>query len=137
MVVMIFLLFTLKDKEVIFQGDPLLSKKQGNDKEYYKNSKWEKYGYIDLVEFETYINENYSKTLDYGASVYVFKCGPDGEDVLYWSKYYGVFPTNTGASALSWNLSDSIGDAPKLNIKFKYSFKRDMSPISLFEFNRK
>lgn len=65
MVVMIFLLFTLKDKEVIFQGDPLLSKKQGNDKEYYKNSKWEKYGYIDLVEFETYINENYSKTLDY------------------------------------------------------------------------
>ena len=78
----------------------------------------------------------YSKTLDYGASVYVFKCGPDGEDVLYWSKYYGVFPTNTGASALSWNLSDSIGDAPKLNIKFKYSFKRDMSPISLFEFNR-
>ena len=77
----------------------------------------------------------YRKTLDYAASVYVFKCGPDGEDVLYWSKYYGVFPTNTGASALSWNLGDSICDTPKLNIKFKYSFKRDMSPISLMEFN--
>ena len=77
----------------------------------------------------------YSKTLDYAASVYVFKCGPDGEDILYWTKYYGVFPINTGASALSWNASDSITDAPKLNIKFKYSYKRDMSPISLYEFN--
>jgi hypothetical protein len=85
----------------------------------------------------TEINQShvYTKTLDYGASVYVFKCGPDGEDVLYWSKYYGVFPTNTGANALSWNLTDSMGDVPKLNIKFKYSFKRDMSPISLVEFN--
>lgn len=65
MIIMIFLLFTLKDKEVIFQGDPLISKKKGNDLTYYKNMKWEKYGYIDLIDFETYINEQYGKTLDY------------------------------------------------------------------------
>ena len=79
----------------------------------------------------------YSKTLDYGASVYVFKCGPDGEDVLYWTKYYGVFPTNTGASALSWTNNGEGGpDAPpQIDIRFAYSMKRDMSPISLLEFN--
>lgn len=77
----------------------------------------------------------HSKTLDYPASVYVFKCGPDGEDVLYWSKYYGVFPTNTGVNALSWNNSSGIGDSLKLNITFAYSYKRDLSPISLIEFN--
>lgn len=77
----------------------------------------------------------FTKTLDYGASVYVFKCGPDGEDVLYWSKYYGVFPMNTGANALSWDLTTPIGEAPKLNIRFSYSFKKDLSPISLIEFN--
>lgn len=77
----------------------------------------------------------FSKTLDYGASVYVFKCGPDGEDVLYWSKYYGVFPMNTGANALSWDNNSPIGDDPKLNIRFSYSFKKDLSPISLIEFN--
>lgn len=77
----------------------------------------------------------YSKTLDYASSAYVFKCGPDGEDVLYWSKYFGVIPTNTGASALSWELNKPIGDTPNLNIRFRYSFKRDMSPISLIEFN--
>lgn len=77
----------------------------------------------------------YQKTLDYAASAYVFKCGPDGEDVLYWSKYYGVFPLNTGAGALSWENGSPIGDTPKLNIRFGYSMKRDLSPISLIEFN--
>lgn len=77
----------------------------------------------------------YSKTLDYAASAYVFKCGPDGEDVLYWSKYYGIFPITTGAGALSWDHDQPVGGAPKLNISFAYSFKRDMSPISILEFN--
>lgn len=77
----------------------------------------------------------YRRTLDYAASAYVFKCGPDGEDVLYWSKYYGVFPVNTGASALSWDIGTPVGESPKLSIRFNYSFKRDMSPISLLEFN--
>ena len=87
--------------------------------------------------FSTSINGShiYRKALDYAASVYVFKCGPDGEDVLYWSKYYGVFPMNTGANALSWDAGTPIGDNPKLNIKFSYSFKKDLSPISLLEFN--
>ena len=77
----------------------------------------------------------HTKTIDYASSAYVFKCGPDGEDVLYWSKYYGVFPTNTGSNALSWNNSNPIGDSLKLNINFAYSYKRDLSPISLIEFN--
>lgn len=75
------------------------------------------------------------RALDYGASMYVFKCGPDGEDVLYWSKYYGVFPIVSGAGALSWEKSAEIGSTPSLNINFAYSMKRDMSPISLLEFN--
>ena len=77
----------------------------------------------------------YTRTIDYAASAYVFKCGPDGEDVLYWTKYYGVFPINTGASALSWDSSKSIGDSPNMSIRFRYSYKRDLSPVSLIEFN--
>lgn len=75
----------------------------------------------------------YTKTLDYAASAYVFKCGPDGEDVLYWTKYYGVFPINTGTNALSWD--GGISTDTKLNIRFAYSSKKDLSPISLIEFN--
>jgi len=78
----------------------------------------------------------YTRTLDYAASAYVFKVGEDGSDILYWSKYYGLFPINTGASALSWELTSPPGEAPKLSINFRYAFKRDMSPVSLIEFNR-
>ena len=78
----------------------------------------------------------YDRALDYGASIYVFKCGPDGEDVLYWTKYYGVFPIVTGASALSWQIGDPVGQAPNINIEFAYSYKKDLSPISLLEFNK-
>lgn len=77
----------------------------------------------------------YTNTIDYGASVYVLKCGPTGSDVLYWTKYFGVFPIVTGSSALSWT-GEPIGSSiPKLNIRFKYGFKKDLSMTSLVEFN--
>lgn len=77
----------------------------------------------------------YMRALDYAASIYVFKCAPDGETVLFWDKYYGVFPTATGATSLSWDGSEPIGSRPKLSIPFRYSWRRPMSPISLIEFN--
>lgn len=78
----------------------------------------------------------YTRTLDYAASAYVIKTGPDGEDILYWSKYYGIFPLNDGSTVLSWsNNGDSINKSPILTIRFAYSFKRDMNPISITEFN--
>lgn len=77
----------------------------------------------------------FDRALDYAASVYVFKCGPDGEEILYWSKYYGVFPITTGSNILSWEKSNPIGDGVKPSISFAYSFKKDLSPISLLEFN--
>ena len=78
----------------------------------------------------------YQRTLDYAASAYMFKVGPDGEDILYWTKYYGVFPLNDGSNILQWtNTPESISQVPKLSIKFAYSFKRDMSPLSIVEFN--
>lgn len=77
----------------------------------------------------------YDRALDYAASAYVFKCGADGEEILYWSKYYGVFPITTGSSMLSLNDGAPIGDVGKVNITFAYSCKKDLSPISLLEFN--
>lgn len=77
----------------------------------------------------------YTKTLDYACSAYVIRVGEDGSDILYWTKYFGVYPTNTGSSILSWNIGDPPGNRPSPNIRFKYYFKRDLSPISLLEFN--
>ena len=77
----------------------------------------------------------YTRTLDYGASANVIICGPDGEDILFWSRYYGIFPVSTSSSSLSWNLRDGVKFPDSLSIKFRYSYKLDLSPISLLEFN--
>lgn len=76
----------------------------------------------------------FQKILDYAASVYYFVCGPDGETILFWSKYYGVFPLSVPTSASSW----TKGSTPRpldLSINYGYSMKEDVMPATLFEFN--
>jgi len=78
----------------------------------------------------------YTKTLDYASSAYVFVCGPDGGDILYWVKYYGIFPINVPISALSWSSDDMSTGSRKVNITFQYAFKDPMNIVSLIEFNK-
>lgn len=74
------------------------------------------------------------RIIDYACSAYYFVCGPDGETILFWSKYFGVFPTNTPASASSWSRGSSV-KMPEFNINYAYAFKEDYNPLSLAEFN--
>ena len=74
------------------------------------------------------------KILDYACSVYYFICGPDGETILFWAKYFGVFPTNTPSSASSWVKGSQV-KLPQFTINYAYSFKEDCNPLSLAEFN--
>lgn len=93
--------------------------------------------YISKVyrgEFSPKVKYKQSKTLDYAVALYYFVLGPDGETILFWSKYTGVFPTNTSSSALSWD-KDTVLKMPEINIKYVYSIKRDLDPTHLAEFN--
>ena len=74
------------------------------------------------------------KILDYACSAYYILCGPDGESILFWSKYFGVFPTNTPASVTSWSKGNLL-KIPEYNITYAYSVKEDFSPLTLAEFN--
>lgn len=78
----------------------------------------------------------YTKTLDYAASAYVFKCGEDGSNVLFWTKYYGIYPLSSGSREMSWTAEDGVAGPQRLSIRFAYAYKRDMSPITLLEFNK-
>ncbi|MBD5585422.1 MAG: hypothetical protein HDQ88_10095, partial [Clostridia bacterium] len=84
-----------------------------------------------------YFNSHvYTRTLDYAASIYTFRLGPDGDEVIYWTKYYGVFPINGGNSAMgSFNGNQDISSALPITATFSYAWKKDMSPMSLLEFN--
>ena len=77
------------------------------------------------------------KNLDYATCVYYILCAEDGETIIFWSKYWGVFPTDAPSSPFSWNAnsSESVRD-PEYTIKYQYAWKEDYNPLSLVEFNR-
>ena len=53
--IVMILIFTFTDREKIFNGDTLYTKKINNEREIYKYSQWEKYGYLDYVDYADYL----------------------------------------------------------------------------------
>lgn len=75
-----------------------------------------------------------NKILDYASSCYYIITAEDGETIVFWSKYYGVFPTTVPSTHLGWAQGNTV-EPPKMDVSYKFSFKEDMNPESLIEFN--
>lgn len=75
-----------------------------------------------------------NRCLDYACSAYYIVCAENGEDIIYWSKLYGVFPTNIPDSVMTWNKSQYITN-PEISITYQYSFKKDWHAETIAEFN--
>lgn len=88
--------------------------------------------YIGELEptYKTVIN----RELDYAANVYYILTAEDGYTILFWSKYYGVFPKTIPSSQYSWTKGNSLS-TPSLNVEFQYSFKEDYILDTIQEFN--
>lgn len=55
--IVMVLIFSLLDRGAIFATDPVYSKKAGNQKTVYEYQQWEKYGYVEFVLYNEFINE--------------------------------------------------------------------------------
>lgn len=77
------------------------------------------------------------KQLDYACAVYFFLCAENGEDIIYWTKIYGVFPTNIPGSVFSYSKGQSVNSIDnEINITYQYSWRsKDWDPKVLLEFN--
>ena len=53
--VVMLLIYSLMNRDLIFAQDPQYSKKQGNQLEVYKHEQWEVYGYLDYVSYGDYL----------------------------------------------------------------------------------
>ncbi len=53
--IVMLLIFTFTDREKIFNGDGIFTKMSNNEREIYKYSQWEKYGYLDYVQYSDYL----------------------------------------------------------------------------------
>ncbi|MCQ2771423.1 MAG: hypothetical protein MJ236_06480, partial [Clostridia bacterium] len=63
MIIMMVLLYNLKDRNAVISGDSQITKLAGNDRDYYKATLLEKYDYIELQEYGSFLKDNYSKTV--------------------------------------------------------------------------
>ena len=79
-------------------------------------------------------NSIHKRILDYAVSIYYFLCAEDGETILYWTKYVGVFPVKIPASSFSWS-KGSIISTPEHSIEYEYAWKEDLNPFILRDFN--
>lgn len=55
--IVMILVYTAIDKEFIFRQDPLIQKKNSNEKIAYKYQCWEDYGYLDYVMYTDWLKE--------------------------------------------------------------------------------
>lgn len=75
------------------------------------------------------------KNIDYMCNIYYFLLDQDGETLLFWSKYFGVFPVNVPKSSLAYDAGSQV-QLPDMSVQFSYIYKEDLSPATLVEFNR-
>lgn len=86
-----------------------------------------------LVPLEKY---NLNKVLDYATCVYYIVCAEDGETVIFWTKYWGVFPVEAPSSSFSYTNENKGGNTrPDFDLKYQYAWKEDFNPLSMVEFN--
>lgn len=53
--IVMLLVYTLMDRELIFANDGTFTKRVNNDREIYKYSQWEKFGYLDYITYNEYL----------------------------------------------------------------------------------
>lgn len=75
------------------------------------------------------------KVLDYAVSLYVVVTAEDFETVLFWSKYYGIFPVSIPYSSIAWTGDGSPVTPQDLTITYRYSWKEDLNPVTWAELN--
>ena len=109
---------------------------EDNELSVYRHIKhWEDY-ISNVVRGQFSPKEEYmrNKILDYATCIYYFLCGPDGESILFWSKYHGCYPTTQPSSNFSYS-KGNFNTSPEFSVTFEYMSKEDFNPISIFEFN--
>lgn len=55
--IIMLLVYSLSDRDLIFFGDPVYNKALNNKKTVYKYEQWEKYGYLEYMTYADYLND--------------------------------------------------------------------------------
>lgn len=86
-----------------------------------------------MTESQYYMFHPYDRALEYCASLYDIVTNESGTKILYWCKYYGIYPTKV-APTLNNENNQAITDM-SVSASFKYHYKLENSNKTLMEFN--
>jgi hypothetical protein len=73
--------------------------------------------------------------LDYCASLFDVVTNESGTKILYWCKYYGIYPISASPQGLSNTNNGAITQEMTVSTQFKYQYKLEMSEQTFVEFN--
>jgi hypothetical protein len=83
-----------------------------------------------------YMMHPYDRALDYCASLFDIVTNESMTKILYWCKYYGIYPVNAAPSGLSNNNNNAVGlNDFTTTAEFRYQRKMEMRDSTLIEFN--
>jgi hypothetical protein len=77
----------------------------------------------------------YDRAIEYTCSMFDFVTNESNDRILYWSKYYGMFPTNMSISGLSNESGGALTEELTVEVQFRYQYKTVCTNHSLVEFN--
>lgn len=77
----------------------------------------------------------YDRALEYCATIYDIVTNESMTKILYWCKYYGVYPTSASVDGLTNDLNGPITNEMTTTVTFKYQYKLENDNRSLVEFN--
>ena len=75
----------------------------------------------------------YDRAIDYAATLFDIITNESGTKILYWCKYYGIFPIS--AQPMLSNAANGPITGVKTNAQFRYMYKLENVNKSLLEFN--
>lgn len=77
----------------------------------------------------------YDRALEYAASLYDIVVDETGKNLLYWCKYYGIFPISLSNPMLANDKNSALANEPLLSVGFRYQYKLENIYRTLCEFN--
>jgi len=95
------------------------------------------FDYMEGVKFNQMmpsLNSINRREIDYSASLYYFLLAPDGETIVFWGKYTGIFPQNVPYSSFSGG-DISARNLIQVSISYVYNHKEFLEPSILVDFN--
>jgi len=74
------------------------------------------------------------REIDYSASLYYFLLAPDGETIVFWAKYTGIFPQSVPYGSFSGG-DISARNLIQVTVNYVYNYKEFLEPSILVDFN--